>query len=252
MGASHFGQSSPWLPHHNRRLMPGGSRIRERMTGWTLCGSIVLHILLCTLISVLPPATPLEGPRERSIEVEIVTLPPEVRHEPSVQISRPAPTEFKPPDMIESPDGIPTSRKKDQPQPRSSIVVKPSRMLTATVLADPRSRQTLKALSRFMPDERIEQLCGIEAMAQVSAWNADLQADRVVAYAMSNPKISGDLFLADGAAFHSKREWYRIKFKCVLTPDHSTVSAFEFIIGDSIPKRDWEKHSLPDEAEPLD
>ncbi|MET0744962.1 MAG: DUF930 domain-containing protein [Microvirga sp.] len=152
----------------------------------------------------------------------------------------------------DDPAETPATRPAGQPRPGSSIVVKPSRMLSETVLADPRSRRTLRALSGFMPDERMEQLCGIEAMAQVSELNAGFQADRVVAYAMSDTKISGNLFVAEGAAFHSRRAWYGIDFKCMLTPDHSKVASFEFRIGDRIPKREWEKHSLPDEWEPLD
>ncbi|WP_210214042.1 hypothetical protein [Sinorhizobium meliloti] len=45
----------------------------------------------------------------------------------------------------------------------------PSRMLSGEVLADARSREAREELGRLIPGDQVEQLCGIEAMAQVSA-----------------------------------------------------------------------------------
>ncbi|NLS20309.1 DUF930 domain-containing protein [Rhizobium sp. P40RR-XXII] len=57
---------------------------------------------------------------------------------------------------------------------------------------------------------------------------------------------------SEGAALHTKRDWYRLLFKCDLTPDHKKVAAFEFLMGEPIPRDDWAEHSLPIEDKPLD
>ncbi|AGB72976.1 hypothetical protein RTCIAT899_CH18070 [Rhizobium tropici CIAT 899] len=131
-------------------------------------------------------------------------------------------------------------------------MVKPSRMLSERVLDDPRSKNARKELSALAPADQVEQLCNLEAMAQVGAWSKELLPDRVVAYAMADTKMVGNDFSADGAALHSQRVWYQLKFKCELSPDHKKVAAFEFMVGEPIPKEDWGEHSLPDENGSLD
>jgi hypothetical protein len=120
-------------------------------------------------------------------------------------------------------------------------------MLSEGILADRHSREAKLALSQLAPAEQVEQLCNLEAMAQVGQWSKDFLPDRVVAYAMADTKLEGNSFSADGAAVHSKQDWYNIQFKCDLTPDHKKVEAFEFTVGDPIPKEKWSEHSLPDE-----
>ncbi|WP_312809515.1 DUF930 domain-containing protein [Agrobacterium cavarae] len=159
-------------------------------------------------------------------------------------------------------DAVPVGKSEDkvtppapqeaEPQDDTPAMVKPSRMLSEKVLDDPRSRKARKELAALAPTDHVEQLCGLEAMAQVGEWSKELRPDRVVAYAMADPKIVGNAFSADGAALHSKQDWYALKFKCELTPDHKKVAAFEFLMGDPIPKNDWGEHSLPDESGSLD
>ncbi|WP_244475504.1 DUF930 domain-containing protein [Rhizobium sp. Leaf311] len=130
--------------------------------------------------------------------------------------------------------------------------MKPSHMLSQEVLADHRSRQARDALKQLAPADQIEQLCNLEAMAQVGAWSKSLKPDRVVAYAMADPEFSGTNFIAKGAAIHSEHDWYRLQFKCQLTPDKEKVVAFEFLMGDAIPRDIWAEHNLPDEDGPSD
>ncbi|MER8502653.1 DUF930 domain-containing protein [Mesorhizobium sp. M0204] len=47
-----------------------------------------------------------------------------------------------------------------------------------------------------------------------------------------------------GAAFRSKRQWYRLKFKCETAPDHMEVLQLRYRIGDKIPESDWPKYNL--------
>lgn len=186
--------------------------------------------------------------------MEIVNLPLPVleeRHEPPRQ-----------PPLAVQKDAVPVGKSEDkvtppapqeaEPQDDKPAMIKPSRMLSEKVLDDPRSRKARKELAALAPADQIEQLCGLEALAQVGEWSKELRPDRVVAYAMADPKMVGNAFSADGAALHSKKDWYALKFKCELTPDHKKVSAFEFLMGDPIPKKDWGEHSLPDESGSLD
>lgn len=57
---------------------------------------------------------------------------------------------------------------KEGPEPERMMET-PSRMLSGEVLADARSREAREELGRLIPGDQVEQLCGIEAMAQVSA-----------------------------------------------------------------------------------
>lgn len=124
---------------------------------------------------------------------------------------------------------------------------KPQHMLSAAVLANPRSRQSLQVLKQLTPADQIEQLCNLEAMEQIGSWRKELKPDRVVSYALKYPKLSGNIFIADGAAVHSKYDWYRLRFKCSLSATRERVIAFEFLLGETIARDLWGEYSLPDE-----
>jgi len=100
------------------------------------------------------------------------------------------------------------------------------------------------------PANQIEQLCGVEAMAQVGAWSRELRPARIVAYAMADPKVMGSVFSA-GRQLHRKRDWFKLQFRCELTAEHKKMAAFEFLLAMRSPKR-LADHSLPDEGGSLD
>ena len=95
-------------------------------------------------------------------------------------------------------------------------------------------------------DERVEQLCGLEAMSQIHAWKSDFEPDRVTAYAKGATKLAGRALIADGAAFRSKRRWYDLRFRCELSPDQAAIVAFEFRVGEPVPRSQWAKLGLPE------
>lgn len=234
--------------------MQGAARAKDQLSGWSFGASALLHVLAYAVIFLLADRPQLKPPQEQSVNVEIVTLPPPVeeRHEPPQQVSpsetRAASQENEPGDRADT-STIPQVA---LPHDETPAMVKPSHMLSEKVLDDPRSRNARKELAALAPADQIEQLCGLEAMAQVGEWSKKLLPDRVVAYAMADPKMVGNAFSADGAALHSKRDWFKLQFKCELTPDHKKVAAFEFLIGDPIPRKDWADHSLSDEGGSLD
>lgn len=129
-------------------------------------------------------------------------------------------------------------------QPEVPATVQAKQLFSAAILADPRSRQALEGLSQLAYDERIVQLCNLEAMEQVHRWRSDFAPDFLVAYAMADTRLVGQRLRADGAAFRSNDRWYEIKFNCEAAPDIKSVVAFEFQVGDEIPESEWEAHFL--------
>ncbi|HMB48189.1 MAG TPA: DUF930 domain-containing protein [Afifellaceae bacterium] len=82
-------------------------------------------------------------------------------------------------------------------------------------------------------------------MDQIHAWRDKLRPERLIAYAMAETKTSGHTMQADGGAFRSGGQWYNLRFRCGVTPDHEQVVSFEFRVGDPIPRGEWEKRKLP-------
>jgi hypothetical protein len=121
-------------------------------------------------------------------------------------------------------------------------MVRPRRMFSEIALADPRSRKAREQLRILAADERIVQLCNIEAMEQVHAWKAAFRPEAVVAYAMQQLRMQGGSIVADGAAFYSERNWYRLRFECDVQVDK--VVSFAFSVGETIPRSQWEAHHL--------
>ncbi|TPM34120.1 DUF930 domain-containing protein [Mesorhizobium sp. B2-2-2] len=124
-------------------------------------------------------------------------------------------------------------------------MIRPTQMLSAKTLADPRSKQARADLKTFASDERMVQLCNLEAMDQIRQWRADFQPERVVPYATTAEKIAGTTITADGAAFRSRKNWYSLKFKCQLAPDGESVMGFEFLVGDPVAREKWDELGLP-------
>ncbi|CAM5388723.1 hypothetical protein ATER59S_01865 [Aquamicrobium terrae] len=103
----------------------------------------------------------------------------------------------------------------------------------------------LKAgLLKLDPQTRLEQRCDAEVLDRITRENHGFDADRVVAYTFSAPQIARDSIRSSGAAFRSKGEWYRLKFRCETAPDHMDVLKLRYRIGERIPRDDWSKHDL--------
>ncbi len=131
-------------------------------------------------------------------------------------------------------------------------MIQADHLMSSDVLADPRSRAARVALAGFGTADQMVQLCGIEAMEQVHAWDTRLQPDSVVAYAMAETKITTHEVVAKGGAIRSGKRWFNIEYRCELAPDLTRVVAFAFRLGEPIPRSGWEEHNLPDGTEPLE
>lgn len=207
--------------------------------------SVTLHLTVIVAVGLLPTRESLPPPPEQGITVEILTeSQAAATPQPAVIESDSKPVALSAP-IERAPEQDTKSVIANELVPQGNGMVRAQELLSAKVLADPRSKEALVALKQLGTDDRIIQLCNVEAMEQVHVWKADFQPDFVVAYAMADTKLSGLTLQADGAALRSKRHWYDIKFKCEVTQDLESVVAFEFSLGTEIPKSEWETHSLP-------
>jgi hypothetical protein len=179
---------------------------------------------------------------ESSVDVELLT-PGEFD-----AMTRPKPVETAPP----LPSAAPSQAVPDKGVPGGAApsgpggMIRASRLMAADALANPLSKQARDMLPLLAEDERVEQLCALEAMSQIHAWKGEFEPDRVSAYAKAETKISGQALLAEGAVFRSRRHWYDLRFKCEFSPDRTTVLAFEFRVGDPVPRGRWRKLGLPE------
>jgi hypothetical protein len=219
---------------------PGGherwQRARDDIVTWTVAGSLLAHALILGLAANWR-SSPIPDPE---INIPVDLLSPE-QYEAETRgrdvSSSLAPTPFAPS------TGEPVNRTARADQPDDMI--HPARMLSAAALAEPKSRQAREMLPTFEPTERSVQLCNIEAMEQVRAWQPAFRPERIVAYATAEPAIAGDAIHADGAAFFSGGKWYLMRFDCGLSADHESVVSFAFSVGPTIPREAWEAHNLP-------
>lgn len=107
--------------------------------------------------------------------------------------------------------------------------------------------ENIKAqLARLTPEERLEQRCDIEAMEQLGALKSGFAPDRVVSYTFSPADVSNNTVHAKGAAFRSKGQWFRLKYKCTVELKTLDVTDFEFDLGEEIPRSDWQRYYLYD------
>lgn len=206
-----------------------------------LLAAMSVHMAVLVVVLRLREPDPLPDELADAVSVEMVPLsalrPPAPLPSPVVPAPAAEPLPgATPPPRAASPSSTPT------PAPRDDMI-RPTAMLSARSLAN--SRQTRLALRTLAADTRIEQLCGLEAMEQIHAWQRDFQPDRIVVYAMGEPTMTGNLLEANGAAFRSHALWYTVKFRCELTADHARVAGFAFAVGAPVPRDRWEDHGLP-------
>lgn len=210
---------------------------RDEPSRWGIPASIIAHGLLVAALILSPAAPRLSLPHEANVAVDILT-PQQFR-----AMAELAPTE--PPAPIPPAEPVPPlPAPAAVPKVETGIIVART-MLSEKTLADPRSRQARRELATFADSERIVQLCNLEAMDQVQAWRDDFHPDRLVAYARSDAKMSGETIAADGAAFRSRGNWYDIRFECQVSPDHGKVVAFRFEVGNPVPRKEWDELGLP-------
>lgn len=205
--------------------------------GIGFAASTALHVLLCLIALFLLPVRPVE--KEQVVSVQFVPLPRPPQR-------RPAPEPLAAPPRQEPASPV---RPLATP-PKEDGMIRAERLYSGKALADPRSRSARAKLASFAPDERMVQLCNLEALEQVHRWNTRLQPDLLVPYATANLRQSAHALEADGGAFRAGRHWFSIRFTCAVAADYKSVTAFAFKVGDEIPEKEWATYNLlPDDGD---
>jgi hypothetical protein len=235
------------MPIHEERMSGPSGPAEERAPWRLLAASILLHLLLLAIVLLIAPERRQPVASERSVTVEILV--------------EPVPATAQQPARQEQPAGEPVAAPEPVPEPPrpaqaraapDGATVRAKTMLAARALADPRSREARDEWRKLYPDERIIQLCNLEAMEQVHAWKPAFQPDFVVAYAMADIRLSNVTLEAGGAALRDHQNWYNIRYTCEVTADMEAVVAFEFALGEAIPESEWEAHFLAPGDGPAD
>lgn len=112
--------------------------------------------------------------------------------------------------------------------------------VTQVYAGNTRFERSLRALA---PSARLEQICDYTAMTKIRA-AGEHRPDRAVGYAISEGKVTDNTLVADGAAFRSRKKWYRMSYTCKTTPDRMRVLSFDFKIGPEIPEEKWSAYGL--------
>lgn len=234
------------LEAEDRRSPPA----RSAAEAARLAASALLHLgVLAALVLVGARSFP-EPADPPALETEIISSRDfaALRAAPSPAVSPAAPSPSPSPSAEALPRaGTPPSpsraraaRPADPPD-----MVRPSRMLSEQALDNARSRGLRRELARLGEEDRLAQLCDLEAMEQIHAWRADFQPDRLVDYASSDTSLEGAVFTASGGAFRSQRRWYEVSFRCELDPSLQKVVGFAFHVGAAIPREEWASYNLP-------
>jgi hypothetical protein len=213
-----------------QEVLPAGRILTARETTpfdrafiWFASASCLLHIVLAIVITITPQTRRVSEPLEL-VTVDIV-----------------APEEFERPSR--RPDERPAPAPESAAEPANGMV-HATHLYATDALAEPGSRQAREILPTLREDERILQLCILEAMEQVHRWKADYEPEFVIAYAMADAEITNGRVHADGGAFRSRDHWYNIKFECDVSPDLERVVDFAFSVGAEIPRSSWESYNL--------
>jgi hypothetical protein len=197
-------------------------RGRDLVT-WALAVSLALHVVagIAVLLQRQAAIAPAE---QESLPVDFVT-PEEYEAETRPEASAPAAQPARP-----SESG-------------AGGMIRPTAMLSAAALADPKAAEGRAVLKQLAGDEREVQICNLEAIEQVKAWKPSFQPERIIAYASAEVSVTRSAVKAGGAAFFSDGQWYRLRYDCGLAGE--TVVSFAFEVGDTIPPDQWDAHHLP-------
>jgi hypothetical protein len=190
----------------------------------------------------------IETPRHMAVvrlpvaAVDVVMVAPP-QSQPAPVLSS-APTVANPPETT-SPASPPAPTARSQGSSRITA----TDYFAGAVLNDPRNRETRKKLASLGSDERLIQLCNIEAMEQLRRWKEGFVPDHIVAYATADPAMTTTSLKAPGAAVYSGGKWYRLSFNCTATASLDGVASFDFALGRPIPRQEWEQDNLPEQVD---
>ena len=203
--------------------------------------SLLLHgLFLFALMTIAPKLLP-SLPPEDPIAVEIIAPPPPPLPPPTVAQKAPAePVAASEP----AKDTPPKPEASPETKPPDDGMIRSNQIYSGKVLARAGNEEALHDYRNLTGDEQREQLCSLEALEQIAAWNDAYKPERMVTYTFEEVRYEGNHMIADGAVFWSHDNWHRVKFDCELSDDQSTVLNLAFAVGTIVPKSDWEDYYL--------
>ena len=207
--------------------------------GWPplgLAGSVALHAGLLAALFVFTPLRDFVVPEPSAIAVDLIpmgAIEPEAVEAPAPpQLATPAPAE---------------ATEAGAPALDADGTFHATRLYAGPLLDTPEMDSVRRSLNTVADSERVVQLCNIEALEQIKAAKPEFFPDTLVAYAFGEMNVAAGVLTAPGAAFRSRRRWWSVSLRCAVAPDYSAVTAFEFTLGDEIPRNQWEEHYLTEE-----
>lgn len=196
---------------------------------WGTIASLFAHALLVALIPLMATSRPIAPPLPpRAVEVELIN---------PAAIVPAAPTEAP---VLAAPqaDAEPAEA---APTPQNGPI-EATQFFAGNILAE--DRKIAAALPTLGNDERVIQLCSIEALEQIKSAKPEYAPDTLVAYAFGDMNVAAGILTAPGAAFRSRRRWWNVSLTCAVAPNFTAVTAFEFTLGDEVPEEEWDAHFL--------
>lgn len=231
-----------------------GVRIAQTLPRPATALSVVGHAVFLALLTIEAPRHLTVAQQAPAIDVVMVS-PPESPQAPitSSLPSASMPAATAPPEAdSQSPSSLSPAQTLSPPRmvrPSPSARIAATEYFASAVLDDPHNRGLRKKLATLSSDERLIQLCNIEAMEQLKRWKAGFVPDHVVSYATSDPVLTATSIEATGAAVHSQGKWYRLAFSCASSAGLDRVASFDFTLGRPIPQEEWEQDNLPEQVD---
>jgi hypothetical protein len=221
----------------------------SRNNPWMFAVSLAAHGLFLLALILFTHQRPVEPPPVRSIDVQIISLPSPSSSTATAPSPNPPPVALTTPgpNSMTSPPVQDISRKAPPAVATPSAgsgMSHPTHLLAGAYIRDPASLEIRQNLPRLAPNERVTQLCNIEAGQQIQAAAPKTLVDTVHASALGDTSVDGLTITAPQAAYRSHRKWYAVSFICTVAPDFKTVTDFKFKVGDAIPRGLWDAHYL--------
>ncbi|WP_158409588.1 DUF930 domain-containing protein [Devosia psychrophila] len=219
--------------------------------------SLVAHCGVLILVFMLWRSDHLQAPPINVIEVQLVAPRPAAT--PVTPMDEPVPNaepRMSPEDMAAastatpapppSPDSAPaTPTAAATPmEPAAPAMLEATEFYASDLLRRPENAQVRETLPLLAPDERIVQLCNIEALEQIRIANAGRFPDSLDTSAFEETEISNGKLSAPLGAYRAARKWFYVTFECTPGPDLESVVEFTFDLGDEVPRELWEEHEL--------
>src|SRR5690606_37626656 len=129
-------------------------------------------------------------------------------------------------------------------EPAAPAMQEATEFYVSDLLRRPENAQVRETLPLLAPDERIVQLCNIEALEQIRIANAGRFPDSLDTSAFEETGISNGKLSAPLGAYRADRKWFYVTFECTPGPDLESVVEFTFDLGDEVPQELWEEHEL--------